>query len=658
MKVTMFFPGIVLLTALVAAAAVSAGAEEGAVVVVTGAKAAEDPSEAVTAVEVVDAGEIAAMGAETVAEVMENISGVVLFKRAQSTVMMQGFDGAYVKILIDGMEIAGDEGGGTPVSLLPVAGIDRIEIVRGASSALYGSDAMGGVINIITKKPERDRFSFRTRQQFSSNLRYYGEGFAGLDLGSFSLSLGGGFDRDDGKTDRRRNAMGKTIDFYDVSAFSLGNARGSLLWRHSLGELALYGNWSASLLASSANLQQGHEYNNQKLEGGLKYSFAFSATALLDGFFSYSRHKLAADELNYDYGSESLSIDNLFTDLEGEIRFSWEPRISHSLLFGFNAGRDALSSLDLTREESALMLAIFAQDAWNLFALDKFRIVPGLRFDIRIPRDSSEEPVYQVTPKLSLRYDPFAALTLRLSYGMGFKIPSLKENYWVFSHPAPNNWLIRGNPALKPESSHGVSLQADYAATERLSLTAAGYYNYVRDKIETFVANAEGGVFEGKTYALFMEYGNVGRAFTAGADLSLNYRNGRFGAAASYNLGAARGYNEAAGEYEDLVSMTPHQASLGVSYRFPVIETSLAANGSWHAPRRLSDSSSDKTPDYLMADLRVSKLLWGDRAELYGEAENLFNNLHFIRGTGGGTQEEYYRLKDGVIFTLGGTFRW
>jgi outer membrane receptor for ferrienterochelin and colicins len=155
-----------------------------------------------------------------------------------------------------------------------------------------------------------------------------------------------------------------------------------------------------------------------------------------------------------------------------------------------------------------------------------------------------------------------------------------------------------------------------------------------------------------------MEYGNVGKAFTAGGDLSLNYRNGRFGANAVYNIGIARGYNEEEGAYRDLATMTPHQANLGVSYLFPVIETSLALRNSWHAPRRLSDTSSDKTPDYLMGTLRVSKLLWGDRVEIFGEAENLFNNFHFIQGTGGATQEDYYRLKDGVIFTLGGTFRW
>ncbi|MDR1909316.1 MAG: TonB-dependent receptor plug domain-containing protein, partial [Spirochaetaceae bacterium] len=187
---------IVLLAAL--ALCSLAAAQEGPVMVVTGAKVAEDIQDAVEAVEVISREEAAALGARTAADVLESIPGVVLFERAQSTVMMQGFDGAYVKVLVDGMEITGDEGGATPVSLLPVSDIERIEIVRGASSVLYGSDALGGVINIITKKPEGRGLSLRTRQEFSSNLRYYGEGFLGWDSPSVSLSLRGGFDWDGG----------------------------------------------------------------------------------------------------------------------------------------------------------------------------------------------------------------------------------------------------------------------------------------------------------------------------------------------------------------------------------------------------------------------------------------------------------------------------
>jgi outer membrane receptor for ferrienterochelin and colicins len=651
-----------LFVVLAVALAWSIAAQEEAVMVVTGAKVEENIEDTVEAVEVVDSGEIAAMGAKNVAEVLENLPGVTIFQRAQSTVMMQGFDGAYVKVLVDGMEIAGDDGGATPVSLLGVADIERIEIVRGASSALYGSEAMGGVINIITKKPEKDRLSFGTRQEFASNLRYYGEAWLGWDIRHIALSLGGGFDRDDGKTARQRGALGY-IDIFEVPSDWQGNLRGSVVWRHGRGDLEAFGSWSDSALESSSNTTVGYDYQNTKIEGGLKHSLRFSDTALMDGFFSYRQHEKTAQQHNYVYNNTVPYTDDLFREMEGELRFSWDPLISHSLLFGVNAKREALDSGDFSEEQSLIQLAVFTQDTWNIGAMDRFRIVPGIRFDYRVPKNDDEDPVFKLTPKLSFRYDPFEGLILRLSYGMGFKAPSLKNNYWVFFHPAPNNWLILGNPNLKPETSHGFNAQADYAITKNFSAGAAGYFNYIIDKIETLVVDTTpGSRFDNESgidreFTQTRRYENLGRAYTAGGDLTLRYAAGRLALNGTYSIGVSRGYDDELGDYAQLSSMIPHQVNLGGSFLIPVIETTTALRINWHAPRLISDGGDAKTPDYLMASLRVSKFFFGKMFEAYGGIQNLFNNFHFIEGSEGETQQDYYRLMDGMIFSLGVIFR-
>jgi outer membrane receptor for ferrienterochelin and colicins len=650
------------LAAMLARGGVIAAQEE-AVMVVTGAKVEENIADAVEAVEVVSEEEIAAMGAKTLAEVMENIPGVTLFQRSQSTVMMQGFDGAYVKVLIDGMEIAGDDGGATPVSLLGVADIDRIEIVRGASSALYGSDAMGGVINIITKKPDRDRLSFKTRQEFSSNIRYYGEGYLGWDTRHISLSLGGGFDWDGGKIARQRGNMGTFIDIFEMPAIRQGSLGGSIAWRHDRGDIAAFGSWSDSFLESSSSLAVGYDYRNIKIEGGLKHSLHFSDTALMDGFFSYRQHGKEVQQHNYDYHVSLPYTDDFFQDMEGELRFSWDPLISHSLLFGVNAKREALDSGDFSEEQSLIQLAAFTQDTWNIGAMDRFRVVPGVRLDYRVPKNEDEEPVFKLTPKLSFRYDPFDGLILRLSYGMGFKAPSLKNNYWVFFHPAPNNWLILGNPNLKPETSHGFNAQADYSPVKNFSVGVAAYFNYIIDKIETLVVDttpgsrfdSESGIM--RDFTQTRRYENVGKAITAGGDLALRYAAGRLELNGAYSLGVAKGYDEDLGDYAQLSSMIPHQVNLGGSFLIPVIETTAALRINWHAPRLVSDGGETRTPDYLMANFRVSKFFFGETFEVYGGIQNLFNNFHFIRGSEETTQQDYYRLMDGTIFSLGVIFR-
>ncbi|GHV96171.1 hypothetical protein AGMMS50293_24910 [Spirochaetia bacterium] len=643
-------------------------AQQGPVMVVTGSKVEEDAKEAVTAVEVISRDEIEALGAKTVAEVMENIPGVIIFDHPQATVMMQGFEGAYVKVLVDGVEVTGDVGGATPVSAIPVSDIERIEIVRGASSVLYGSDAMGGVINIITKKPDKDRFSFRTRHEFASNLRYYGDAYAGYDNKYFALSLGGAFDWDDGKITKTQNNMGKLVDIYDVAAARLGSARGNAIWHHRGGDLELFGSWSDSLLTTSADLENGYEFANTKIEGGLRNSWSFSDLALLDGFLSYHRLKYDAQKKNYSFNTESPYADSLFQDIEGEVRFSWEPVISHSLLFGVNARREALESDSFEAEKSMVTLAAFAQDTWNIKGLDRFRIVPGLRFDWRLPNSTNEENIIKLTPKLAFRYDPTDALALRLSYGMGFKTPSLKQNYWVFFHPAPYNFLLTGNPNLRPETSHGFNASADYAVTKKFQVNIGAYFNYITDLIDDYISDESSGSAVNTSgnlqpYIYTRTYRNVGKAITSGGDLSLRYNGQRLKLMGAYNLIVARGYDEEEGAYTDLPSRVPHQVNLSAAYTIPVIETTVSLRANWNAPQIAGGGMSGgdaagHSPDYLMMNFRLSKFFFKEKLEVYGVIHNILNNSHFIKGSEGQSQRDYFGLRDGIIFSLGGSFKW
>jgi outer membrane receptor for ferrienterochelin and colicins len=638
-------------------------AQEVPVMVVTGAKAQQNIEETVEAVEVISGEEIAEMGAKNVAEVMANIPGVVIYDHPQATVMMQGFEGAYVKVLIDGMEITGDTGGATPVNMIPVSDIERIEIIRGASSVLYGSDAMGGVINIITKKPERGKLSARLKQEFSSTIRYYGEGSIGYANDLFALSLGGSFDWDDGKIVQKRNARREYIDQYEVPAARLGSLRADASWYHPGGELALYGSWMDSLLKVSADIENGYDFMNTKIEGGLKETWRLSDFALLDGFFSYRQLDYDADRINYSYHTTSAYADSLFRDIEGEARFSWEPDIAHALLFGSNAKREALESDSFDAEKSALMLSVFAQDTWNIGGADKFRVVPGLRFDYRPPNDSDEEHIFKLSPKLSFRYDPTEALILRLSYGMGFKTPSLKQNYWFFFHPAPYNFLIKGNPSLTPETSHGFNLSADYSVTKEFTVSAGAYFNYIFDLIDAITVDENSGVAENpatgemQNYISTMQYRNVGRAITTGGDASLRFNGSRVKTALTYSLTLAKELDEETDDWIDLPSRVPHQLTASVSYRVPVIETSLQGRINWNSPQLISYADKTWTPDYLLVNLRIAKTFFGEKLELYGGAQNVLNNIHFVKSTEGQNQEDYYGLRDGIIFSLGAVFK-
>jgi outer membrane receptor for ferrienterochelin and colicins len=529
---------------------------------------------------------------------------------------------------------------------------------------------MGGVINIITKKPEKGKFTGRLKQEITSTMRYYGEGYLSYAKDLFGFSLNGSFDKDNGSITTSRNNYGKYIDIYEVPAARLGSLRAEASWYHPNGELELYGSWMDSLLNVSADIANGYDFMNTKLEGGVKETYHLSDFAMLDGFFSYRQLDYDADQIQHG-STTSISdySDSLFRDIEGEIRFSWEPDISHALLFGLNAKREALESDSFATEKSVMMISAFTQDTWNIGGADKFRIVPGLRFDYRPPNDSDEEHIFKLSPKLSFRYDPTEDLVLRLSYGMGFKTPSLKQNYWFFFHPAPYNFLIRGNPDLTPETSHGFNLSADYSVTEKFTASVGTYFNYIFDMIDAITVDENPGAAlnpsgEMQSYISVMEYRNVGRAITAGGDVSLRFNGSRLKTTVTYNYTMAREYDETQETYIDLPSRVPHQVSASVSYLIPFIETTVQARVNWNSPQLISQgmgggsTAKTYTPDYLMVNLRVSKTFFDEKLEIYGGIENALNNIHFVESTEKQNQEDYYGLRYGRIFSIGAAIKW
>ncbi|MDR0630103.1 MAG: TonB-dependent receptor [Treponema sp.] len=402
---------------------------------------------------------------------------------------------------------------------------------------------------------------------------------------------------------------------------------------------------------------------NTKIEGGLKETYRLSDFAMLDGFFSYRQLDYDADRISYSYGTTSADSYNLFRDMEGEARFSWEPLISHALLFGVNAKREALESDSFDAEKSVIMLSVFTQDTWNIGGADKFRIVPGLRFDYRPPKDSEEEPIYKLSPKLSFRYDPREDLVLRLSYGMGFKTPSLKQNYWFFFHPAPYNFLLIGNPNLTPETSHGFNLSGDYSVTGEFTLSAGAFFNYIFDMIDDYITDENPGSApnsseEMQNFIYKRSYRNVGRAITAGGDVSLRYNGSRLKTALTYNYTLAKELEEDRDTWIELASRVPHQVSASVSYCIPVIETTAQARVNWNAPQLINYADKTYTPDYLMVNLRIGKTFFGEKLEIYGGVQNVLNNIHFVKSTGNQTQEDYYGLRDGIILSIGAGFTW
>lgn len=143
---------------------------------------------------------------------------------------------------------------------------------------------------------------------------------------------------------------------------------------------------------------------------------------------------------------------------------------------------------------------------------DRWEAVGAVRYDY-----FSDGDISRVTPKLSVRYRPVERLNLRLSYGMGFRAPTLKEKYYDFD--MAGIWIVKGNPALKPESSHNINISADYTRLN-YNFTVTAYYNRVTDKITTGLPY----YLPGDDSQLYLDYVNLKGYSITGADVTMQGR--------------------------------------------------------------------------------------------------------------------------------------
>ena len=354
-----------------------------------------------------------------------------------------GFSGQSILILVDGERLAGETMDDVDFSRLTLDNVDHIEIVKGAASALYGSNAGGGVINIITKN-KRKPFAFNLNGRWAKhNEQRYG------------LSLQNGGKRWD-------NLF--TVNRFQVDNFTVNNGPAPLTRVIS----TIYGN-------KSWDFKEQLTYRpteSWQLKGRAGYFFRQlvrtpDTPERYRGFSGgvqalWKQNERANWEASYAFDQYDKSEYRRLTktDVRHYSNVQNSLRLVYNLRFGANdvltLGADYLhdylynKNLDgKTRKQDAF--DAFAQYDWNI--RQNLELVGALRYDY-----FSDHHFSHLTPKVSLRYEPLAYMNLRLGYGMGFRAPTLKEKYYEFD--MAGIWVVVGNPNLKAEVSPTFSLSA------------------------------------------------------------------------------------------------------------------------------------------------------------------------------------------------------
>ncbi|MEZ4267472.1 MAG: TonB-dependent receptor [Myxococcota bacterium] len=507
MRVSLVYPWLAL--GLLSTPAVAGDAVELEDVVVTGSRTEHAVADAPVATEVIDRATIASSGAENLAELLSSHAGMDLYAALRGTgLRIQGLGAEHLLILVDGQRMVGRLDGVLDLSRFPTESIERVEIVKGPSSALYGSDAMGGVVHIITRKARAPQEA-ELRARYGSRRAVDVDAGAGLVRGPVSVRLHGGYHRHDAW---RRDGSSVATSGSRLSAWDVGHRT---VWTGSGGARLtatthLQISDHAGVDANAAGAVFDRRNRTRTLNAQLAPEFLLPRGGRLRLMAAYAGNH---DEYLLDQrGSAALDQHETTREHLGELDLQYERLFGgrHLLVAGAHGQYERLASPRVGPGEGDRgRVSVFAQNEWSATDEPLLVVVPGVRADV-----DTRFGVH-VTPKLALRLDPVERLTIRASYGRGFRAPDFKELLLRFENPGVG-YRVDGNSSLRPETSHGVNLAFEVRATGWLGVSASGFWNRVDNLIAIESVESGGGGGPQR-----FSYGNIGRATTRGGELTL-----------------------------------------------------------------------------------------------------------------------------------------
>lgn len=536
----------------VACAAVAEEALNLGQTVVTASGFEQNLRDAPAAITVISAEELQKKSYTDITDALKHVAGVqIAGGGVEQSIMMRGMSSAYTLFLIDGRPAQGNDAfsergsqAGTPINFLPpIEAIERIEVIRGPASALYGSDAMGGVINIITKKVS-DKFSGSITAEYSTPGRGNKINERGHQTSAvvnmplikdvLGLQLTGAYYKQD-----ESHFVGESDSAATDPQYRRENAGGKLSW--NLNEQ------NALTVGHSYTQQERWKYPGRSLAEDAEATYADSVKKNYfithDGEFGSI---FTNSYINYDH-SENRSTLNADTGkgIEFEVitantQASWflgahtlTGGLTHkyeNLEHGSNGLREPVADPNMVVEMDRYQNSIFLEDNWSL--TDDLILTLSGRYD--------DNQVFggEFSPKVYAVWHMNDNFTLKGGVTSGYKAPELRSAATDFGSTSMGGVII-GNPELVPETSLNREIGLHY---ENIDLGLAGsvtaYVTDYEDKInrtgrvcpnypDGVPAGAPSCVYNGQEYPAhqfgYTSYENVDKAELRGIEFTLDY---------------------------------------------------------------------------------------------------------------------------------------
>ncbi len=533
-------------------------------VVVTGTGTRHLLKDAPVQTEVISRKMLDSYGGKSLEDILSGLTASFAFSEGDMGSQMQlgGLGNSYILILIDGKRIHGDVGGENDLGLIDPQNIEKIEIVKGAQSALYGSDAMAGVINIITKKhTEKGVYADNsTRYGTHNDLRQHNS--LVLTFGKFSSQTNFQMQRTDGwqntteeyaeamvLTDSKNMTVNKFRNWQiaehltflptkNIELYADGTYYKKDIMRARDGKHASCDVYTYDLHYNNASASVGGKW---KLGG--KGSLQDYVTLDVDWNMHAYYYKYTARHYDYvflegeefgDQNGEWFSVpmypgqQKLQSNQQrvmGQLKGIFHLPYNNTINAGAEYRYDHLKAPERTEKGTASdwTTAVYVQDEFN--KLSWLNITAGLRLV------DNQNFGFRLTPKVSAMAS-WGGWRFRLGWSQGFKTPTVKELYYRYLHVMGSSTFFNlGNTKLDPQTSNYWSANVEYRG-DKLTASVTGYINKL-DNMIALVNVPVGEIPAGITTAYMGDgsnnvqarmYKNMDDARTCGVDVTLRYK--------------------------------------------------------------------------------------------------------------------------------------
>ena len=505
-------------------------------------------SEQPVRVELIDRAAIEESHALNLADALRYTAGVQLKPitgKPGLAVWLQGYDSDRVAILIDGNPVAAGTGSSVDISQIAIGDVERIEISKGSMSAIYGTSAMGGVVNVITRQPE---------QGARAGLKYIGGSWGDQDLPYDSIPFGKQHLNLNFSHANKVNAFQIVSDNQISSGFRAPDTKESQGWEGYKSNLSIRNvtqiTPTISLLLAPRLYREDVKTNKDNFVGGIgnvpEDKIDLTEKNALMAVLEKDNGELGALKLSYsheDFKNESQQDlvstphieQNRITDIQHH-GFTAQYRYSHNYtsqyVLGIEALQDEMNATSHKNDGTTKTIATEVDgkklNNHNGFFQISQQASTTLEFLASGRINNNDKYGTKFSPMLNLQYVPILTgnnhLNLRLGAGHGYRTPTLKELYHFFDH-SHIGYVLLGNEALEPESSINVQASLEYSNNNDLSFDMSIYRNDIKNLIDFYVD-------QDKTNQLTSQYGdevvanaygNIDRAQTSGIEFSIAY---------------------------------------------------------------------------------------------------------------------------------------